>query len=93
MTKDLLNQHENKFIKKSNVIVRAVTNQSAGIMTQRLFNFLIKTVQEQNSNNIKDNKNKINFFAIDFCKYFNINQNALYNPLIYNRRNNTFLSR
>ncbi|BDT05223.1 replication initiation protein [Spiroplasma ixodetis] len=93
MTKDLVNQHENKFIKKSNVIVRAVTNQSAGIMTQRLFNFLIKTVQEQNSINIKDNKNKIHFFAIDFCKYFNINQNALYNPLIYKGKQTTVLKK
>uniref|UniRef100_UPI001B34ACC6 hypothetical protein n=1 Tax=Borreliella valaisiana TaxID=62088 RepID=UPI001B34ACC6 len=41
MSKYLLNKQDNKFIKKSNVIVRAVTNDCAGIMTQRLFNFAI----------------------------------------------------
>ncbi|WP_252319533.1 replication initiation protein [Spiroplasma endosymbiont of Lariophagus distinguendus] len=76
-----------------NVIVRAVTNQSAGIMTQRLFNFLIKTVQEQNLNDIKGNKNKIHFFASDFCKYFSINQNALYNSIIYKEKETTVLKK
>ncbi len=36
MDNDLIIKTETKFIKKSNIIVRAVTNQSAGIMTQRL---------------------------------------------------------
>jgi len=93
MVKELIQKQENKFIKKSNVIVRAVTNQSAGIMTQRLFNFLIKTVQEQKTNNIKGNKNKIHFLATDFCKYFSINQNALYNSIIYKEKQTTVLKK
>ncbi|WP_342276390.1 hypothetical protein [Spiroplasma endosymbiont of Nebria brevicollis] len=39
MANSFVNKKDNKFIKKSNIIVRTVTNQSAGIMTQRLFNF------------------------------------------------------
>ncbi|WP_342273332.1 RepB family plasmid replication initiator protein [Spiroplasma endosymbiont of Acasis viretata] len=93
MSNSLVDKKDNKFIKKSNVIVRAVTNQSAGIMTQRLFNFLIKTVQEQNLNDIKGNKNKIHFFASDFCKYFSINQNALYNSIIYKEKETTVLKK
>ncbi|WP_342276470.1 replication initiation protein [Spiroplasma endosymbiont of Nebria brevicollis] len=93
MANSFVNKKDNKFIKKSNIIVRTVTNQSAGIMTQRLFNFLIKTVQEQNSDDIKGNKNKIHFFAVDFCKYFAINQNALYNPIIYKGKETTVLKK
>ncbi|WP_252319338.1 replication initiation protein [Spiroplasma endosymbiont of Lariophagus distinguendus] len=77
---------ENKFIKKSNVIVRAVTNECAGIMTQRLFNFAILNTK----NNIQ-NIDHIGFWLKDFCNYYGIQQHKLYDKVIHKKREMTII--
>ncbi|WP_174481325.1 replication initiation protein [Spiroplasma endosymbiont of Danaus chrysippus] len=86
MAKDLLIKQNNKFIKKSNVIVRAVTNECAGIMTQRLFNFAILS----SKNNIQ-NIDHIGFWLKDFCKYYNIAEKQLYDKVIHKKQDMTII--
>ncbi len=59
MTRSLKKKVDNKFIKKSNVIVRAVTNECAGIITQRLFNFAILSIKKE----YKEFNGKIKFWG------------------------------
>ncbi|WP_339046745.1 replication initiation protein [Spiroplasma endosymbiont of Colias croceus] len=86
MPKDLINKQDNKFIKKSNVIVRAVTNECAGIMTQRLFNFAILNTK----NNIQ-NIDHIGFWLKDFCNYYGIQQHKLYDKVVHKNREMTII--
>ncbi|WP_342266498.1 hypothetical protein [Spiroplasma endosymbiont of Villa modesta] len=82
MSNSLVDKKDNKFIKKSNVIVRAVTNESAGIMTQRLFNFAILNTKNNNIKNI----DHIGFWLKDFCIYYGIQQHKLYDKVIHKKK-------
>ncbi|WP_342217479.1 hypothetical protein [Spiroplasma endosymbiont of Amphimallon solstitiale] len=78
MANSLVNQKENKFIKKSNVIVRAVTNECAGIMTQRLFNFAILSSIGKLDWKKNEKHKYMEYWLNDFCNYFGIQQHKLY---------------
>ncbi|WP_308149556.1 replication initiation protein [Spiroplasma sp. AdecLV25b] len=86
MSNSLIDKKENKFIKKSNVIVRAVTNECAGIMTQRLFNFAVMNTK----NNIQ-NIDHIGFWLKDFCIYYNIAEKQLYDKVIHKKQDMTVI--
>lgn len=86
MSNSLVDKKDNKFIKKSNTIVRAVTNESAGIMTQRLFNFAIL-----NSKNNIQNIDHIGFWLKDFCNYYNITEKQLYDKVIHKKQDMTVI--
>ncbi|MBP1525337.1 MAG: replication initiation protein [Spiroplasma ixodetis] len=87
MPKSLKKKVDNKFIKKSNVIVRAVTNECAGIMTQRLFNFAILSIKKD----YKEFNGKIKFWLKDFCDYFEINSHTIYDTIIHRKKEITVI--
>ncbi|MBP1525633.1 MAG: replication initiation protein [Spiroplasma ixodetis] len=93
MPKDLVNKQDNKFIKKSNVIVRAVTNESAGIMTQRLFNFAILSSIGKLNWNKKEPHKFIEYWLNDFCNYYGIQQHKLYDKVIHKNKEMTVIQK
>lgn len=93
MANTLVDNNDNKFIKKSNVIVRALTNESAGIMTQRLFNFAIL-------NSIgklywkKNEKHKfIEYWLADFCRYYDIPLANMHQKVIHKNKEMTVIQK
>ncbi|WP_338987160.1 replication initiation protein [Spiroplasma endosymbiont of Dasysyrphus albostriatus] len=83
-----LSKEKNKFIKKSNVIVRTITNDTSGLLTQRLFNFAISSIKFNTNFNgvIKVNLN-------DFCIFHNINNTNLYEKVIHKKKEMTIIEK
>ncbi|WJG71429.1 replication initiation protein [Spiroplasma ixodetis] len=93
MSKYLLNKQDNKFIKKSNVIVRAVTNDCAGIMTQRLFNFAILNSLHKLNWNKQEKHKYLECWITDFCKYYGIAEKQLYDKVIHKNKEMTVIQK
>ncbi|WP_308149559.1 replication initiation protein [Spiroplasma sp. AdecLV25b] len=91
--KDLLVKQENKFIKKSNVIVRAVTNESAGIMTQRLFNFVMLSSLHKLDWNKHEKHKYLECWLSDFCRYYGITEKQLYDKVIHKNKDMTVIQK
>jgi len=89
MENSLVEKRDEKFIKKSNVIVRAVTNECAGIMTQRLFNFAILSIKKDKKSFIGN----IRFWLKDFCDYFNIKSYTLYDTVVHKKKEMTIIEK
>ncbi|WJG71446.1 replication initiation protein [Spiroplasma ixodetis] len=83
-----LAKEKNKFIKKSNVIVRTITNDTSGLLTQRLFNFAISSIKFNTNFNgvIRVNLN-------NFCIFHNINNTNLYEKVIHKKKKMTIIEK
>lgn len=93
MGKYLINKTENKFIKKSNVIVRAVTNESAGIMTQRLFNFAILSSIGKLDWKKNEKHKYMEYWLNDFCNYYGIPLANMYQKIIHKNKEMTVIQK
>jgi len=88
MSNSLVDKKETKFIKKSNVIVRTITNDTSGLLTQKLFNFAISSIKFDDNFNgiIKVNLN-------DFCIFHDINNTNLYEKIIHKKKEMTIIEK
>ncbi|WP_308150266.1 replication initiation protein [Spiroplasma sp. AdecLV25b] len=93
MANSLVEKKEKHFIKKSNVIVRAVTNESAGIMTQRLFNFAILSSLYKLDWNKREPHKYMEYWLSDFCKYYGIKQHKLYDKVVHKKQEMTVIQK
>ncbi|BDT05217.1 replication initiation protein [Spiroplasma ixodetis] len=89
MAKDLVIKTDNKFIKKSNTIVRAVTNESVGILTMKLFNFAILSIKKD----VKQFNGNIKFWVKDFCCFYEISGASLYEKVIHKNKEMTVIQK
>lgn len=88
MSNSLVDKKENKFIKKSNVIVRTITNDTSGLLTQRLFNFAISSIKFNTNFNgvVRVNLN-------DFCIFHDINNTNLYEKVVHKKKEMTIIEK
>ncbi|MBP1527287.1 MAG: replication initiation protein [Spiroplasma ixodetis] len=93
MTDNLVDKKDNKFIKKSNMIVRAVTNESAGIMTQRLFNFAILSSIGKIDWNKQEKHKYLECWITDFCRYYGIAEKQLYDKIVHKKKEMTVIQK
>ncbi|BDT04560.1 hypothetical protein [Spiroplasma ixodetis] len=93
MSNTLVDKKDNKFIKKSNTIVRAVTNESAGILTMKLFNFAILSSIGKLDWKKNEKHKYMEYWLNDFCNYYGIQQHKLYEKVIHKNKEMTVIQK
>ncbi|WP_425381879.1 hypothetical protein [Spiroplasma endosymbiont of Melieria omissa] len=75
------------------MIVRAITSECAGIMTQRLFNFAILNSLHKLDWNKQEKHKYLECWIADFCKYYGIQQHKLYDKVIHKNKEMTVIQK